>query len=129
MTAFPRLRQLMSAYLNQDFDVHGDTVEAVILEFARTGSAEDGRAAVKELDTLLASPSDGLLKRFEDEVSRDDLIIGENDAEARAWLERARSLIDGAVQRGHVSEAPPQRPPLVRWLSQVGAFIAPPRGR
>lgn len=129
MADFPRLKQLMGAWLNQDYDLHGDSVEAVVLEYARTSRAREVEAAVAELDVLLAGPAQGLLKRFEAEVSASDLIIGEDDGEARAWLRQTRAILAGALARGETAAAPPRQPQprVAEWLARLGGKIAPPR--
>ncbi len=103
---FPRLVQLMGAYLNQDFDLHGQTVDEVLEEYVKTNWAPDVAAAVQEIDVLLAEGASGLLARFQSEVSRWDLSIGDDDAEAHAWLVHARSLFAAGLARGEAQEPP-----------------------
>ncbi len=96
-TGFPRLKTLMGAYLNQDFDYSYEDDDVALLDYARTQPPAYVREAAEELDRLLTGPPTGLLERFKDEVSRWDFIIGENDDEARAWLVKARSVLIDAV--------------------------------
>jgi hypothetical protein len=92
-TSFPRLSALMGAYFHQDFDLLYDSDNEAIVDYAATHSREDVRQAVEEIDELLDDLADGLLKRFQNDVSRWDFIIGANDDEARIWLLKARRLL------------------------------------
>ena len=108
--AFPRLTHLMGAYLNQDFDIHDETVEEVLAVYVRTNWADDVGATVAEIDRLLAGPVEGLLARFQSEVSRWDLSIGGDDGEARTWLTQARAVLTAGLERGEAQERPQARP-------------------
>lgn len=50
----PGLYRLFAAYLNQDWDVHGATVDAVVRRFLAESKPADVAKARAELDALLA---------------------------------------------------------------------------
>lgn len=50
----PGLYRLFAAYVNQDFDVHGGTVDDAIARFVDESKATDVTKARRELDALLA---------------------------------------------------------------------------
>lgn len=51
---YPRLARLFAAYLNQDWDLHGDTPYAAVRAYARTTKATERKEAVAEIGRLLA---------------------------------------------------------------------------
>lgn len=54
----PGLYRLFAAYVNQDYDVHGGTVEAAIRAYASESKPADVAKARAELDALLARKLD-----------------------------------------------------------------------
>lgn len=86
MTDYPRLSNLMGAYFNQDYDVHGDSDEDILKDYSKGHWPAENEDTVRELERLLATPLDGLLERFKDATGHDNMIIGESDTEAFEWL-------------------------------------------
>lgn len=80
----------MACYFNQDFNYMFSSVDEALAEYAATSHSYEIAAIVGELDTWLASGTDGLLSRFTAEVSKWDMTIGFSDQEAREWLQHAR---------------------------------------
>ena len=58
------------------------------IDYAASHSEAEVSQAVEELNRLLDGPPTGLPKRFKDEVSRWEFIIGETDDVALTWLPR-----------------------------------------
>lgn len=91
--SFPQLTQLMAAWFNQDVDLSGDTDAQVLERFAQDSGPVTIAATMAELDRMLALPVAGLRATFEAETGPHDLLIGETDADVRAWLMAARDTL------------------------------------
>lgn len=91
--AFPHLRQLMGAYFNQDFDLHGDTDEEVLLAYKRGRPPGDIPAVLREIDSLLILPLAGFREIYASVTGAWDFDVGEDDAATKEWLMQARSVL------------------------------------
>lgn len=97
----PHLRNMMSSYFHQDYDLSGPDDEAILKSYARHRGHEAIMSTVKEIEQLLSMPGDGLLVRFEDETGHGNMMIGESDAEAREWLETSCIILKEAAASGY----------------------------
>ncbi len=70
---FPELSGLMGCYFHQDFDIHGDTLEAVVAVYVAESHASQRRRVIQDIDGFLATGNDGLDQRFLD-YFRPDII-------------------------------------------------------
>lgn len=95
-TAYPALKQLVTAYFNQDWDLEYNTETEVISDYARTNWRDDVEQAIEEINRYLREHPTNLLADFEAELAP-DIIIGANDDEARAWLIRARDQLQSEL--------------------------------
>jgi hypothetical protein len=93
----PHLQNMMSSYFHQDYDLSGPDDEAILKSYAEHRSLDIVMGTVKEIGQLLSMPADGLLARFEDATGHDNMIIGETDAEARAWLEASCTVLNSYI--------------------------------
>lgn len=97
MTEIPVLHDLMSSYFHQDYDLMGDSDNEILIAFVQTHSPEVIRQAVAEIDHVLATPPEGLLKRYAQATGEMNMIIGDNDESAREWLVAARRVFEDAI--------------------------------
>ncbi len=92
---FPELASFMGGWFHQDFDIHGDTPEAVtrafILDTDRNGIA----ALIRDIDGFLATGDQGLGERFE-EYFMPDIIPTAFCPTTRAFLEAIRDELRSA---------------------------------
>jgi len=94
---YPRLGRLFAAYLNQDWDVHGETPYGAVRAYASASKAAERREAVAEIARLLAE--------FRGEKALDAALDGllcgyapsADGTTAKAFLGRVRRLL--AAQR------------------------------
>ena len=92
---------MMDGYFNQDYDLYGDTDQAIVQAYAGDIDAGTIDATIAEIDAWLASPTIGLLERYRDATGRTNISIGETDAAAREWLAMVgRVLADARPARG-----------------------------
>lgn len=92
---YPYLNELLGGYFHQDaFDSAG-SVEEIIADF-KTSSWDYQRLGVRaDIRRLIHQHADGLLDLVQQAFSP-QVIIGRNDAEARAWLLQIEAaLADG----------------------------------
>jgi hypothetical protein len=95
----PHLRRLMDASFHQDYDLMGDSDAAILRQFAASSHQADVDGALSEIDGLLAAPTAGLLRHFTEATGAGNMMIGDDDAGARAWLEQARATLAAATGR------------------------------
>ena len=96
---YPRLGRLFAAYVNQDWDVHGETPYGAVRAYASASKAAERREAVAEIDRLLAE--------FRGEKALDAALGGllcgyapsADGTTAKAFLGRVRRLL-AAPARG-----------------------------
>jgi CdiI immunity protein len=97
---YEQLQQLVNAYFHQDWpDDHGDE-EAVLTDFVHTNWSDDVQQTIAQIDRYLAEHPTGVLESFVSDFNP-MITIGADDAEARAWLERARAHLSQ-----HISLSP-----------------------
>jgi hypothetical protein len=86
---FPELGSFMSGWFHQDFDIHGDTLEAVVAAFRAESGAELVAALVADIDAFLATGDHGMEERFQDWFRPDIVPCGFRPT-TRAFLEAIR---------------------------------------
>ena len=97
---FPGLSNLMNTWLNQDYDIHGDTDEERLLAYALGGQPTLVQPMIDEIDRFLRFPVSGLLDRYRRETGQWNMLIGETDEQARDWLVRARETFASVLAEG-----------------------------
>jgi len=70
---FPELAAFIGGWFHQDFDLHGDSLEAVVAAFRSESDAALVRPLVDDIDAFLATGDAGLEERFQD-CFRPDII-------------------------------------------------------
>ena len=69
---YPHLQDFLSAWFHQDFDVAGDSIEAIADEFRQVSSASDATAVATDIHGFIAafegSVEDAFSREFEIEV-------------------------------------------------------------
>jgi hypothetical protein len=87
------LEKLLRTYLHQDYDLRYPSVEAALRAFREDSTPNECRAAVAEIDELLAAyPEDRVL--YEQLRRRGFIFYPPRDGETtRSWLERARNVL------------------------------------
>ncbi|PIM54299.1 hypothetical protein CS062_05170 [Roseateles chitinivorans] len=70
---FPDLAAFMGGWFHQDFDIHGDSLEAVVAAFRSESDADLVRPLVRDIDAFLATGDEGMEDRFQ-EFFRPDII-------------------------------------------------------
>lgn len=83
---YPMLATLVQAYFHQDFDEPDDTVG--FAEFARTHSRAERERFAADVRAFVADHGIGLLESFE-RIFQPDLVLADDEATLRQWLERA----------------------------------------
>jgi hypothetical protein len=86
---FPELASFMSGWFHQDFDIHGDTLEAVVAAFRAESGVEPVAPLVADIDAFLATGDDGMEERFQDWF-RPDIIPSGFRPTTREFLEAIR---------------------------------------
>ena len=95
-----QLDQLINAYFHQDWSDDHDDEESVLASFVSSNWLDDVQSTIAQIDRYLTENPIGLIESFTSDFNP-MIIIGSNDAEARAWLERARNYL-----AQHLSSAP-----------------------
>lgn len=91
---FERLQQLMSGYFHQDWDIEGETDDAVVSAFRRTSTPEQVSATVGELDRLIQLCLIGQVEAEKILASLGCEYYYQADSlTGLEWLERVRSLL------------------------------------
>lgn len=88
---YPKLRQLMHAYFNQDVEDYFDSDHAVWQEFSRTNSLADRAMLVAEIHKFLVQCPHQTIASLIAEIGP-TYHIGDTDAEARQWLLQAADV-------------------------------------
>ena len=97
-TSFPGLANLMNSWLNQDYDLAGDSDEERLRNYAGTGQRELVEAVIVEIDRFLALPTAGLLARYRAETGEWNMLIGNTDEDARSWLQQAKQTFKRVLE-------------------------------
>lgn len=95
---FRGLSNLMSTWLNQDYDIHGDTDEQRIYAYTSISDVQLLREIIREIEQLLALPTPGLLALYRAKTGMWNMMIGETDDDARRWLVRAHAVFETALK-------------------------------
>lgn len=61
---YPHLQAFLSAWFHQDFDIVGDSIEAIAAEFKRVSSASDIQAVASEMSDFLTAFEGQVNDRF-----------------------------------------------------------------
>lgn len=70
---FPELAAFMGCWFHQDFDIHGDTLEAVVRACVAESRASALQPIINDIDRFLATGEAGMEERFQ-EYFRPDII-------------------------------------------------------
>lgn len=97
---YSQLDQLVNAYFHQDWSDDHEDEESVLASFVSGNWLDDVQLTIAQIDQYLAEHPVGLVKSFMSDFNP-MIIIGTSDAEAKLWLERARSYL-----AQHLSSAP-----------------------
>jgi hypothetical protein len=95
-----QLDQLVNAYFHQDWSDDHDDEESVLASLVSGNWLDEVQLTIAQIDHYLAEHPVGLIESFNSDFSP-MIIIGSNDAEAKAWLDRARSYL-----AQHLANAP-----------------------
>lgn len=82
---FPELAAFMGGWFHQDFDIHGDSLEAVVAAFRSESDEALVQPLVADIDAFLATGDDGMEERFQ-EIFRPDVIPTAFRATTREFL-------------------------------------------
>lgn len=63
---YSHLAAFLQACFHQDFDLAGDTVEAIVTAYMQSATPADQKAIVAEIATFLASTSQNCAEQFEE---------------------------------------------------------------
>jgi hypothetical protein len=91
-TEYTHLAQLVNAYFHQDWMEEHETTDAVLEEFVQTNWDGDVLRLIAEIDDYLDHHPTNTLEAFEADFNP-MIIIGQNDTDARQWLQSAREHI------------------------------------
>ena len=89
---FPHLASFMGGYFHQDFDINGNTLEAVVATSRAEGDLDFVAPLVSDIDAFLRTGDDGMAERFE-EFFRPDIIATAFRPTIRAFLEALRDAL------------------------------------
>ena len=91
---YPELDHLFGAYLNQDYDLSGDTIEEVVASYVQGTSAENHGRILDEIEKFEQAHSDNLDQAL--------LLRYGNDFDPELWGHTAASFFQllGALVRG-----------------------------
>jgi hypothetical protein len=95
---YPELEQLFGAYLHQDYQLFGNTLEEVIESYRHDSSAEQVQHMLDEIDRFRAEHSKDLDSTL--------LNLYGNDFDPKLWGHTAASffqLVEGLLRRGRSS--------------------------
>jgi hypothetical protein len=95
MREFPRLAHLMRSRFHQDFDLDGDTLEAIIGAYRAVTPLAAQRELMTEIREFLASSPD--VDRDFDERFNPEIETTAFAASTRDFLEKIATLVDGAI--------------------------------
>ena len=70
-TNYPHLQAFLSGWFHQDFDVVGDSIEAIAIEFKRVSSASDAKAIAADINEFLSASKRQVDDRFTQEFDVD----------------------------------------------------------
>ena len=70
-TKYPHLQAFLSGWFHQDFDVVGDSIEAIVIEFKRVSSASDAQAIETDINEFLSASKRQVDDRFTQEFDVD----------------------------------------------------------
>ncbi|SAI11266.1 Uncharacterised protein [Bordetella ansorpii] len=94
------LNTLINGYFHPDWDADYDTEAEVVDQYIRTTWRDDVERSIEQIDRYLSDHPAGLLAAFNADFAP-MFIIGQNDAEARAFLLDVRDQF-----RAHIDLAP-----------------------
>ena len=69
--SYPHLQAFLSGWFHQDFDIVGDSIEAIAIEFKRVSSASDTRAVAADIREFLSASERQVDDRFTQEFDVD----------------------------------------------------------
>lgn len=98
---YGQLDRLINAYFHQDWSDDHDDETAVLADFARSNWQDDVQSAIEQIDRYLAGHPAGLLDSFVSDFNP-MITLGTDDAEAKAWLERARDYLSRQLSNSPV---------------------------
>ncbi|MBB5419875.1 hypothetical protein QF000_003127 [Paraburkholderia atlantica] len=70
-TRYPKMYQLFGAYLNEDFDIWGDTIPDIIACYKRDCPRESHLEMVHEINSFMSEHRDDLDSAFKNDYGRD----------------------------------------------------------
>lgn len=70
-TKYPHLQAFLSGWFHQDFDLVGDSIEAIASEFNRISSASDARAVAVDIREFLSTSEQKVDDKFTREFDVD----------------------------------------------------------
>jgi hypothetical protein len=91
---FPELACFISGWFHQDFDIHGDSLEAVVAAFRAESDEALVPLLVADIDAFLATGDAGLEERFQ-AFFRPDIIPTAFRATTREFLLAIRGALIG----------------------------------
>jgi uncharacterized FlgJ-related protein len=62
--SYPDLPNLLSGWFHADFDLEGDTIEAIIAAFNAVNSAKDRQAIISDINRFMADHRDAIETEF-----------------------------------------------------------------
>jgi len=95
---FPELAAFMRGWFHQDFDIHGDTLEAVVQVCVEESDPSILRPLIDDIDRFLATGDEGMEERFQ-EYFRPDIIPTGFRPTTREFLLSIRSELASGVSR------------------------------
>ncbi len=95
---YPYLSQLLGAYFHQDCYDEGEGDEDILRAFARDQPEHELLGARADIQRLLAEERANLCDAVE-RLFSPSIILGANDAEVAAWLERADRLLTECAEQ------------------------------
>ncbi len=94
---FPELSAFMGCWFHQNFDIHGDTLEAVVAAFVGESHGFSLRPIIDDIDGFLATGEEGMEERFQ-EYFRPDIIPTAFRPTTREFLMAIRQELAAALR-------------------------------
>lgn len=85
MEPYPSLKHFLGGYFHQDCYDAGDTDEDIVRDFVDTTWDYQRFGLIADIHRILHQHGNDLLKAL-DQAFAPDIVIGETDEEAKAWL-------------------------------------------
>lgn len=95
---FPELAAFMGGWFHQDFDIHGDTLEAVVEACVAESDASLLQPLIDDINGFLATGEEGMEERFQ-EYFRPDIIPTGFRPTTREFLMAIRHELVAALER------------------------------